>query len=288
MKHFVQKEGPDSGSKIQQQTKRSPSDPAYVIFTSGSTGTPKGVVVSHGAWCSSSLGIQKAWFVDAQTRFLQFASYGFDATIGETLMVLMAGGCVCSPSETERLDDFEDVVRSMAVNAAFLVPSFARALNPENMPSLQTVIMGGEPVLEEDIRRWGNRSRLLTGYGPTECSVVCSGMQLLPGVTRSSVIGRPYMCKYWVVDPMDYQVLLPLGAVGELLIEGVGPIFSLSFTVLFRGLTQSFSLLSSRSLHVAISTTQTKHQQLSSRILHGQKDKAMRPDASTEQAIWSS
>lgn len=215
-----------SGTKISHpKQQRSPADPAYVIFTSGSTGTPKGVVMSHGAWCASSLGLQTAWFVDAQTRFLQFASYGFDATIGETLMVLMGGGCVCSPSETGRLDDFEGFVRRMAVNTAFLVPSFARTLDPEAMPGLQTVIMGGESVLEEDMRKWGNsRRKLLTGYGPTECAVVCSGMQLRPDVAKSGVIGRPYMCRYWVVDPIDHHVLLPLGAVGELLIEGVSPL----------------------------------------------------------------
>lgn len=195
--------------------------------------------MSHGAWCSSSLGLQNAWFADEQTRFLQFASYGFDATIGEVLMVLMAGGCVCSPSETERLDDYEGVVKRMAVNAAFLVPSFARTLNPDNIPGLQTLIMGGEAVLEEDMRRWGVGRRLLTGYGPTECSVVCSGMQLIPGVTKSGVIGRPYMCRYWVVDPMDYEVLLPLGAVGELLIEGVSLFLTSLSPIVWRANTVS-------------------------------------------------
>lgn len=33
-------------------------------------------------------------------------------------------------------------------------------------------------------------------------------------------IGSPVSCRVWVVDPVDYHQLVPIGCVGELLIEG--------------------------------------------------------------------
>ena len=57
-------------------------------------------------------------------------------------------------------------------------------------------------------------------YGPTECSVtVCLNEQVGPG-THPRNIGRPVGCHGWVVERSNYNKLMPIGAIGELVIEG--------------------------------------------------------------------
>lgn len=57
------------------------TNPAYIIFTSGSTGTPKGVVHQHKAVSSSLIECIEALKIDSSSRFLQFSSLAFDASI---------------------------------------------------------------------------------------------------------------------------------------------------------------------------------------------------------------
>ncbi|KXX80427.1 Nonribosomal peptide synthetase 12 [Madurella mycetomatis] len=207
---------------------RDPGNAAYVMFTSGSTGTPKGVVIDHRAWCSSAPGQIEAHGMDEGTRRLQFASHAFDAAVGDILATLTAGGCLCIPSETERLDNVEAAITRMRVNMLNVSPSLLRVLKPENIPGVQTLIVSGESAPEHELRKWCGRVRLVIAYGPTECSVESSAAAC-PSVdaVKPSNIGVPKVCRYWVVSAADHNVLVPAGAIGELLIEGVGATYIL-------------------------------------------------------------
>ena len=128
---------------------------------------------------------------------------------------------MCIPSEEERLNDVEAAIRRMGVNVTILSPSFIKVLSPENIPSVHTMILGGESTPEREIRRWGEMVRLIPAYGPTECSLVSSSVAGLTLDIKPSNIGAPNNSMYWVVDAADHDTLLPAGAIGELLIEGV-------------------------------------------------------------------
>ncbi|KAJ5288884.1 hypothetical protein N7478_001914 [Penicillium angulare] len=193
----------------------------YIIFTSGSTGTPKGVTISHESYTSSLLPRSEAVGYKEDSRVLDFASYAFDVSIDSMLCTLTQGGCLCIPSDEDRLNDINDVIRKFNINYAGMTPSVARILDPDVIKSLTNGLgLGGEAVPARDANIWGQDARIIIGYGPCECTIGCT-------INSSAATGRDYLsigpgngAAMWIVDPNDHEKLTPIGAVGELLVEG--------------------------------------------------------------------
>ncbi|KAH6640194.1 hypothetical protein F5144DRAFT_626404 [Chaetomium tenue] len=198
-----------------------PSAIMYIIFTSGSTGTPKGVKISHQTYTSSAIPRAKAVGYTENSRVLDFASYAFDVSIDSILLTLANGGCLCIPSDEDRLNDINGAMRAMRVNYAGITPSVARILDIDLIASLTNGLgLGGEAVSARDVNIWGQHARIVIGYGPCECTIGCT-------INSSAATGRDYIsigqgngAAMWVVDPNDHDALMPVGTVGELLVEG--------------------------------------------------------------------
>ncbi|KAL4973044.1 hypothetical protein BDW66DRAFT_143034, partial [Aspergillus desertorum] len=196
-----------------------PSNAAFVIFTSGSTGKPKGVVVEHGAMSTSMQAHGKKFGMSSKTRAFNFAHFTFDISLHDIISTLQFGGCVCMPSERERVDDMADAMRRMRVNYSFLPPRVIHTIKPSDVPDLKTLVVGGEAVQAEHLEPWLNGVRVFNAYGPAECSIAATCNEVADKANVPN-IGRAIAGGLWVVDENDYNRLLPLGAVGELLIEG--------------------------------------------------------------------
>ncbi|MCJ1364195.1 hypothetical protein MMC16_003304 [Acarospora aff. strigata] len=167
----------DSVSKLEKSPSFSravgPNTAAYVIFTSGSTGQPKGVIIEHEQLSTSSTKGGRAMGFESKPRVLQFASYAFDACILEIITTLVFGGCVCIPSDSERLNGIVYAMNKMHVTCAFFTPSLLSNLRFEILETLNTVILGGESLPPALVKRWAAKLRLILAYGPTECCVIC-------------------------------------------------------------------------------------------------------------------
>ncbi|KFY84358.1 hypothetical protein V500_09373 [Pseudogymnoascus sp. VKM F-4518 (FW-2643)] len=192
----------------------------YIIFTSGSTGVPKGVTISHEAYTSSAIPRAKAVGYTENSRVLDFASYAFDVSIDSMLLTLGNGGCLCIPSDEDRVNDINGAMRNMQVNYAGLTPSVARILDDDVIASLSGLGLGGEAASARDVNLWGQVTRIIIGYGPCECTIGCT-------VNSSAATGRDYIsigpgngAAIWITNPDDHETLMPVGAVGELLVEG--------------------------------------------------------------------
>ncbi|THC90350.1 hypothetical protein EYZ11_010192 [Aspergillus tanneri] len=194
---------------------------AVSIFTSGSTGRPKGIILDHQALASSGMAFGSMVYLNQNTRAFQFASLAFDAAIMEILVTLMHGGCVCIPSEDERLNDVVGAIQRMSVSWTFLTPSIASIIEPSAVPSLEVLVCGGEKLSREVISKWANRVKLMNGYGPTETTIFAVVNREVYPNSDPSCIGHGIPCTLtWVVDSENHDRLSPLGAVGELVLEG--------------------------------------------------------------------
>lgn len=207
-------------------TSTSPESAAYTLFTSGSTGEPKGVVIQHRAISSSLLSRAEGQGWGPHTRVLQFASYTFDAMVDEIFMTLVCGGCICIPSDEDAMSNLSGSIRDFRVNSLALTATIVRLIDTGEVPDITSVIFWGEAVSQQDLTRWSrvprNRTpRLQVRYGPTECCVTCTHYEVdLDRLPRGNPLGKAVGSRSWVVDSKNHDKLVPIGGVGELLIEG--------------------------------------------------------------------
>ena len=205
----------------QLSRRANPRNSAYSIFTSGSTGRAKGIIIEHRAFSSSSATFGPAMLMHSESRVFQFASLSFDASVMEILTTLTTGGCVCIPSEEERMKDISGAIRRMNVTWTLLTPSVANIVDPDAAPSLEVLVCGGEAMSPEVISKWADKVRLVNAYGPSESSVVAAVNSKVSTERNASCIGVGIPATLtWILDPADHDKLAPLGAVGELALEG--------------------------------------------------------------------
>ncbi|KAL8710617.1 MAG: hypothetical protein Q9220_004841 [cf. Caloplaca sp. 1 TL-2023] len=197
-----------------------PDQAAFVLFTSGSTGNPKGIVQEHRSVCTSSLAMGRAMRVTSKSRVFQYAAFTFDVSMMDIFMTLIHGACICIPSEEERMGSFTLAMNRMRVNWVLFTPSVASLVSPEDVPGLETLVYGGEAVKQENVSRWVGKVRTINCYGPAECGACAIGEYIRPD-SRPANVGRQFGAELcWVVDPENHDIIVPIGAVGELVVEG--------------------------------------------------------------------
>jgi amino acid adenylation domain-containing protein len=196
-----------------------PTDPCTVLFTSGSTGNPKGIVQEHRSYASALTDYIRVMEMGPHSRLFQFDAYAFDISNNDFLAPLIAGGCCCVPTTSLTMDALMNDLNDLEANFMFVTPSVAIDIDPDRVPTLKTMCVGGEPVSDAVLAKWLSRVRLVNQYGMGEVASLCAynpNLQMGGG----AVVGRPASGAIWIVNPDGPDQLMPVGAIGELLLEG--------------------------------------------------------------------
>jgi non-ribosomal peptide synthetase component F len=94
-------------------------------------------------------------------RVFQFSSYDFDVSTLEMLSALVNMGRLCIPSESERLDGMAAAINRFGANYIIITPSTAKLLRPEEVPTLCTLALAGEGLVQEDVDRWKGKCHVI-------------------------------------------------------------------------------------------------------------------------------
>jgi len=204
---------------------------AYVIYTSGSTGRPKGAMNQHDALANRLLWARDAYGIDATDRVLQKTPFGFDVSVWEFFLPLLAGArlVLARPGGHQDPEYLAALVEREAVTTMHFVPSmlqvFLDPLEPARCASLRRVLCSGEAL------PWALQERFFGAlpivelhnlYGPTEAAIDVTAWRcdssLHPGIVP---IGRPIAnLRLYVLD--RHMRPVPPGCPGEIHIGGRG------------------------------------------------------------------
>ncbi|HVH45838.1 MAG TPA: amino acid adenylation domain-containing protein [Labilithrix sp.] len=199
-----------------------PEDLAYVIYTSGSSGTPKGAALSHRGLVNLAVDQARLLRVGPGKRVLQFASLSFDASVWEIALALCSGATLYIAKRARIFEGggLQQLLVEWRIDTALLPPSVLPTLSAPALPSLETLLVGGEACPTALAAEWAVGRRLFNAYGPTEATVYAAIAECKDGVLPP-VIGRPIgNARLYIVD--DALEPVPVGVAGELLIGGVG------------------------------------------------------------------
>ncbi|THZ73389.1 putative nonribosomal peptide synthase [Aureobasidium pullulans] len=216
--HTLRNDRPNSDQTNHTLPQMRSGEPALVLFTSGSTGKPKGIVIEHGAIATRMLVEGRAFhYRDART--LQFAATTWDIFMTDVFTTLTYQGCICIPNEQDRRLNLSRFCKEFNVTLALITPTLASILDPAAFPTLKTLIFGGEALQQDVVDKWSfsNGPRIFQGYGPAETGPCVTGRV----AERPEILGTPLENSLCVlVDPNNHEKLVPLGAVGELVVGG--------------------------------------------------------------------
>lgn len=193
--------------------------PAYLIYTSGSTGEPKGVLSTHEGLATLADDLRTRNNIGRDAVVLQAHSPFCDASMLEYLSAFAPGAkLVAMAPDIVAGQRLSQVMEDEAVTQLIVTPAILATLDPDRLPALRTVTVGGDKCPPALAQRWAGRLPMFNSYGPTEATVVVTQTEpLAPGSPITIGRGLPSV-QTLVLDARLRPA--PRGARGELYLAG--------------------------------------------------------------------
>ncbi|GME25605.1 Nonribosomal peptide synthetase 2 [Neofusicoccum parvum] len=213
-----------SPEKPQLSREVTPQDLSYCLYTSGTTGTPKGCELTHENAVQAMLAFSRLFYPrwDANSRWLQFASFHFDVSVLEQYWTWSEGIRLVSAPRDLIFEDLAGTISALEITHIDLTPSLARILQPEDVPTLTrgVFITGGEALKQEILDAWGKHEVIHNGYGPTEATIGVTMFPRVPDNGKPSNIGPQFDNVGSFVFRPKTSIPVLRGGVGELCVSG--------------------------------------------------------------------
>ncbi|MFA5968157.1 MAG: amino acid adenylation domain-containing protein [Sphingomonas sp.] len=200
-------------------------DLAYVLYTSGSTGKPKGVEIPHGALANLLMAMQREPGFSRGESLLAITTLSFDIAELELWLPLVSGGRIILAAREQVVDmaALIDLIAATRPDVMQATPATWRGLIEMGWPGEpgMRALCGGEALPRVLVEQMLPRvAELWNMYGPTE-TTIWSTCARITSADGPIVIGRPIANTQVRVQDADGNDK-PMGAVGELLIGGLG------------------------------------------------------------------
>lgn len=205
-----------------------PTAPAYVIYTSGTTGNPKGVLIEQRSVIRLVNNTNYVDFTD--TIILQTGSIAFDASTFEIWGALLNGGTLCLADREDILspNTMKNLIEKYKVNTMFLTTTLFNQMVETDVTvfdSLKYLLFGGEMASAAHVSAFllhNRQTRLINGYGPTECTTFAVYYDFMDWDTDSSTVPIGRLLSNTEAYIMNHDVLCNVGMPGELCLGGDG------------------------------------------------------------------
>lgn len=209
---------------------------AYLIYTSGSTGKPKGVMVTHGSLLNAYLAWEEAYNLQPGDCHLQMASFSFDVFTGDWVRALASGGklVICPRDLLLSPKELYALMQQERVNCAEFVPAVLMNLvsylekTGSGLDFMRLLVAGSDTWQIPDYLRvqklCGKETLLINSYGASEATIdstYFASKSTKWENNRAVPIGVSFAGTETYILDANLQPL-PIGAVGELYIGGLG------------------------------------------------------------------
>lgn len=190
----------------------------YTIYTSGTTGIPKGVQLSFRG-IDNVIQQQIDVLNLYQDHIYLFLSISFDASLSDIYCSFLSSSTLyINESIKKEISNFIKYINAHQISYTDIPPSFIKLIDPNELPTLKAIIIGGEVADPKTVRDYINSMKVVNVYGPTEATI-CTSYSVCDEHWNIPYIGEPLKgVEYTVFD--DTMNIVTKG-VGELYISGI-------------------------------------------------------------------
>lgn len=178
---------------------------SHAVYTSGSTGRPKGCLSSIRSLQHYLQVKNEVYQIDRQSTVLLASALSFDPCLSDVLATFQAKAALAIAPRKELVGNLTEIISSLCVTHVLCTPTLwsmvhSTGSTPRDLPSLQVVALGGEPIPKQIRQTWAHAKtddttsgcRLFATYGVTEACVYQTAGEVLQESTNSRHdVGHP-------------------------------------------------------------------------------------------------